>query len=62
YSPVEVLTYTDRTTPSGLGMTRVTRPMGQCPLGEFGATTSTVSSTAKFFLSKSHFRRSVSVG
>ncbi|KAK4013547.1 hypothetical protein OUZ56_026101 [Daphnia magna] len=60
YSPVEVLTNTDRTIPSGLGIIRITRPIGQCPLGEFGATKSTVSSTAKFFLSKSHFRRKVS--
>ncbi|KZS03385.1 Uncharacterized protein APZ42_033841 [Daphnia magna] len=57
YSPVDVLTNTDLTIPSGLGMIRVTQTIGQCSLGEFGATTSTVSSIAKFFLSKSHIRR-----
>ncbi len=62
YSPADVLTKTKRMTPSGLRTTLVTRPMGQCPRGKFGVTTKTTSSIAKFFLSKSHFRRSVMVG
>ncbi len=61
YSPADVLTKTEWTTPSGLRTTLVTLPMGKCPRVEFGVTTKTTSSTAKFFLSKSYFRRSVLV-
>ena len=62
YVPLFVRTSAALTRPSSPGRTRVMRPRGQRPRGEFSSTTNTRSPVARFRTSRCHFRRSVRDG